>query len=248
MTDSGPGPYVAATPTPTGESSVARLAATAARSGFEGLVVRAPPGGPETPPDTDESEYLRAVAEEHDIDVVDGVEVNPEDPAEARGHVGNLREESTVLVVRGGTPELNRFAAESPKVDILAAPMAGEGDVNHVVVRAAVENEVHIEFDLDRVLRASGGGRVQALRGLRKLRELVGHFDAPHVLSSAPRSHLELRAPRELIAVGEAVGFDAGTVEDGLAAWGRLAARNRERRSESFVAPGVYRGLGGDEE
>jgi len=73
--------------------------------------------------------------------------------------------------------------------------MAGNGDVNHVLVKAAVENGVRLEFDLSGVLRESGGRRVRIIQSLRKLREIVNHYDAPYVVSVDPTSHLELRAP-----------------------------------------------------
>jgi ribonuclease P/MRP protein subunit RPP1 len=60
----------------------------------------------------------------------------------------------------------------------------------------------------------------------------------PFVVSADAHSHLQLRAPRELYAVGETVGFDREMVETGLAAWGDIAARNR-RRAETFIEPGV---------
>jgi ribonuclease P/MRP protein subunit RPP1 len=120
--------------------------------------------------------------------------------------------------------------------------MAGDGDVNHVLANCAAENGVRIEFDFGPVLRTTGGERVRALRDLRKLRELVADADAPFVVSANPASHLELRAPRELVAVGEAVGFDPETVRAGLREWGELAERNRHRQSDSFVEPGVERG------
>jgi ribonuclease P/MRP protein subunit RPP1 len=50
-----------------------------------------------------------------------------------------------------------------------------------------------------------------------------------------------VRSPRDLTALGDVLGFDDGTVERGLAAWGDLAERNRIRTSESFVEPGVRR-------
>ena len=217
---------------PDGESTVSRFALTAASDGFDGVVVRS---RTDARPDAD----LDAVAEEHGVDVVDGVEIDAEDRSHASGSIASLREQVTVLVVRGGTPALNRFVAESPKVDVLAGPMRGDGDVNHVVVKAAAENGVRMEFDLSRVLRADGGERVQALRGLRKLRELVAYYDAPFVVSADPTSHLELRAPRELLAVGEEIGFDRSQVRAGLEEWGVLAERNRELLSEEFIAPGV---------
>jgi len=186
---------------PDGDSTVARFAATAASVGYEGVVVRS---RSDARPEVD----CEAVGEEHGLDVVSGVELDADDVSAASGALGDLRERATLLVARGGTPELNRFIAESPRVDVLAGPMRGRGDVNHVVVKAAERNAVHVEFDLSKVLRADGGERVQALRGLRKLRELVAHYDAPYVVSADPTSHLHLRAPRELLAVGEEIGFD----------------------------------------
>ncbi|MEF8976334.1 MAG: RNase P subunit p30 family protein, partial [Halapricum sp.] len=128
-----------------------------------------------------------------------------------------------------------------PAVDVLAHPMVGEGDFNHVLAKAAARNGVHVELSLRRVLRADGGERVQALRDLRKLRELLADADAPFVVSTDPRSHLQLRAPRELRALGDVLGFDEGEIDTGLEAWASLADRNRDRVSESFVEPGVWR-------
>jgi ribonuclease P/MRP protein subunit RPP1 len=225
--------YEAVHPAPRGESTVARHAATAAASGFEGVVVRQRPG------ETLDGADVDAVAASADVDVVRGVEVAADDPSVARGHVGARRPECDVLLVRGGSAAMNRFAVETPRVDVLTAPTRGGGGFNHVLARAAAENGVHVEFDLGPALRTDGGRRVRALQRLRKLRELVADADAPHVVSAGPRSHLQQRAPRELVAVGEVVGFDAEAVRDGLAAWGAIAARNRRRRSEEFVAPGV---------
>ena len=217
---------------PDGDSTAARFAATAARMGYDGVVIRARDATPDYP----------AVREASGIDVVDAVEIVASDPERASGAVGGLRPDHTLLCVRGGTDRLNRFAVEGERVDVLARPMADDGDVNHVLAARAAANGVRIEFDFGPVLRTTGGERVRALRDLRKLRELVADADAPFVVSANPASHLELRAPRELVAVGEAVGFDAETVRAGLREWGELAARNRHRQSDSFVEPGVERG------
>jgi ribonuclease P/MRP protein subunit RPP1 len=244
---------VHAHPDPDGAATPARFAATAARYGYRGLVVRATgpaPTGPEPADGTDEDASYRpptyaAVAAEYDIDVVDAVEVRADDPGSASGAVGNYRRDRTLVLVRGGTTGLNRFAAEQDRVDVLTHPFGTSGtaaDVNHVVVKAARDHGVRIEFALGPVLRASGGQRVRALRKLRKLREIVSHYDAPFVVSGAPSSHLQLRAPRELAAVGEAIGLGTDRVTAGLREWGRLAARNRDRQSDTYVEPGVRRG------
>jgi ribonuclease P/MRP protein subunit RPP1 len=227
--------YEAVQASPDGETPVARLVETASEYGFDGVVVRNH-GDALAAYDAD------AVAAEYGVDVVDGVEVRADDPARASGFVGNHRETKTVVAVHGGTPDINRFAVEQQAVDVLAHPMVGDGDVNHVVAKEAARNGVRLEFAFGRVLRADGGERVRALRDLRKLRELVAEYDAPYVVSGGPTSHLHLRAPRELTAVGEVAGFAAETVTEGLCEWGRLAERNRFRTSEAFVEPGVYRG------
>lgn len=219
-----------------GDDEAERLAATAARMGYEGVVFRG----------TATFDHA-ALREATGVDVVDAVEVVASDPERASGAVGGRRPEHTLVCVRGGTDRLNRFAVENDRVDVLTRPMADDGDVNHVLANAAATHGVRIEFDLGPVLRSTGGRRVRALRALRKLRELVADADAPYVVSATPSSRLQVRAPRELVAVGEAVGFDPETIRAGLREWGDLAARNRHRRSESFVEPGVERGRYDDE-
>ncbi|WP_424015324.1 RNase P subunit p30 family protein [Halorubrum xinjiangense] len=238
---------------PDGEATVARHAATAARHGYDGIVVRtrdaldpAEGGGQggSAPADADESPVRDqdALGEEYGIDVVDAVEIDDDDPTSASGAVGNYRSDRTVVCVVGGDDALNRFAVEQARVDVLARPMADGGDFNHVLAKAARDNGVRVEFDFGPALRETGGKRVRALADLRKLREIVDHYDAPYVVSANARSHLQLRAPRELVAVGEAIGFDAEAVREGLRAWEDLVERNRDRRSEAFIEPGVRRG------
>ena len=222
-------PYEAAYAHPDGDATVDRLARTARRYGYEGLVVR-----------TREAAFdPDALRDRYDLDVVPAVEVVADEPSSASGAVGNFRPDYPLVLVRGGTDALNRFAVEQDRVDVLAAPLSGEGGFNHVLAKAAVEHGTRVEFDLGPALRASGGNRVRALGGLRKLREIVDHYDAPYVVSARPASHLELRSPRELVALGRELGFDAEWVRAGLAEWGRVAARNRRRRSAEFISPGV---------
>ncbi|PSQ57455.1 MAG: ribonuclease P [Halobacteriales archaeon SW_9_67_25] len=185
---------------------------------------------------------LALTASEYGYDgvVVRSVEIRAADPSQASGFVGNHREDATIVAVHGGDPVINRFAVEQPAVDVLAHPMAGDGEFNHVLAREAAENGVRVEVSLKPVLHRDGGQRVRDLRALRKLWEILDHYGTPYVVSTDPGSHLGLRAPRELQALGSVVGIDADDVAAGLAEWGRLAERNRERSSASFVEPGVW--------
>lgn len=226
--------YEAVHARPDGDATAARMTLTASEFGFDGLVIR---NHGDSPASYDPGRLRDA----YGIDVVTAVEVRADDPSRASGYVGSHRETETIVLVHGGDPAINRFAVEQPAVDVLAHPMAGDGDFNHVLAQEAVRNGVRIEVSLGRVLRSSGGRRVRALQDLRKLDEILREYDTPYVVSADARSHLQLRAPRELQAVGEAVGLDAERVAEGLSEWRRLAERNRERRSDSFVEPGVRR-------
>ena len=227
--------YEAVHALPDGDSTVARFAVTAREYGFDGIVVR-------NHGDSPASYDPEAIREAYGIDVVTGVEIRTETPSRASGFVGNHRDDQTIVAVHGGDPTMNRFAVEQPAVDVLTHPMIGDGDFNHVLARAAAENGVRVELSFRRILRRDGGPRVQALRGLRKLHELLTHYDTPFVVSADPTSHLHVRAPRELTALGEQVGIPAADLKRGLEEWEQLATRNRERQSDAFVEPGVWLG------
>jgi len=164
---------------PDGEATVARHAATAARHGYDGIVVRTrealdPVAGGERSGDGGSSAGDRdrspvrdpdALAEEYGIDVVDAVEVDADDPTSASGAVGNYRSDRTVVCVGGGDDALNRFAVEQPRVDVLVRPTAGGGDFNHVLAKAARDNGVRRERERPLAPRTAGAAR--AGRGRR---------------------------------------------------------------------------------
>ena len=231
--------YEAVHARPDGESTVARMALTAREYGFDGIVVRNHGDSPASYDPT-------AVREACDVDVVTGVEIRADDPSRASGFVGSHRDNQTVVLVHGGDRRINRFAVEQAAVDVLAHPMAGDGDVNHVIAQEALKNGVRLEFDFGPVLRLQGGRRVRAIQDLRKLREMVEAYDTPYVVSVNPSSHLQLRSPRALSALGETIGFSGDQIAQGLTEWQRLAERNRKRQSDAFVEPGVWRVDGSD--
>ena len=218
---------------PDGEATVARLAMTASEYGYEGVVVR-------NHGDSPASYDPGAVAETYGVDVVPGVEVRAADPSRASGFVGNHRDRHAIVVVHGGDPAINRFAVEQPAVDVLAHPTRERG-FDHVLAREAARNGVHVELSLRPLVTEQGGSRVGAIERLRRLADILQQYDTPFVVSVDPRSHLDLRSPRDLAALGETVGLSGETVREGLAEWGRLAERNRERAADRFVEPGVYR-------
>lgn len=181
---------------PESRSTASRVAVTAERAGFDGVVLRNPYSGG-TPP-----EYEVAGEDELDVDVVRGVEVRTDSVQEMHGYVGNLASKYDVVCVRGGDEDVERAAADSEDVDLVAAPQ----EFDHVTVREAAENDVALEIDLGPVLRETGGRRVSAIQDIELLTRLAEKHDASLVVSGSPDDHLEVRGRRELRAVAAAVG------------------------------------------
>ncbi len=215
------------------KATTARLAYTAAEYGYEGLIIRATP---------DTVEDVREVAADIPLDIGIGIELDPVDRQEASGAVNHYRSACDLLFVRGGSPTLNRFAVENARVDVLTAPMARNGDINHVIAKAAADHHVAIELRLAPVLRGRGGTRARAIRDRRKLMDILDATDAPYVVSADAHSHLQLRAPRALQALGEVIGLSETRIAAGLDRWGSLLKRARNRQSETYIEPGVRRG------
>lgn len=226
--------YEAVHVAPDGDSPIEEVAVTAEIYGFDGIVIRN--HNASLPNDQ------TTIPESTGIDIVSGIELRASDPSQLGGMLANHRDTTTIVLVHGGEESINRYAVNHPRVDVLAHPTHNGADVDDVLVRTAAANDVRLEFDLSRVLRATGGTRVRSIAQLRKLRELVDARDAPYVVSADPSSRLQLRAPRDLAALGTTIGFTRDHIATGLTEWQRLTTRNRDRLSPDYIEPGVRRG------
>jgi ribonuclease P/MRP protein subunit RPP1 len=161
-----------------------------------------------------------------------------DDWGELKRKIGEKRSRCDVLVFRGGDEELNRKAAEDPRVDVLLHPEKGRKDsgIDHVVAEAASENHVAIGFDLQQLL-ADGKKQTHILSHWRRNLKLCDKYDAPYIITSHAGEKLDMRAPRELKALIDSLGYDGKkAVSDHPAA---VIERAKKARDGSVVRPGV---------
>lgn len=221
------GPYEAVWAHPTGDSTAARLALTAARVGYDGIVIR-------NAHELDDGPSLEEVAHAFGIDVIDGIELVGEMPDAVSGLVPHRRELATVLAIRGGSVAMNRFAVEQRRADVLTDPLGADRHaIDAGIVKTAREHDVAIEVNLGPVRGEAGGTRVRYLDRLRELWRVIDHHDAPYVVSTTPRSHLDVVDPRGVVALCDAVGLEAEAMEAGRARWRAIADRHRD--GEAFM-------------
>lgn len=213
---------------PEGKNTVEEMAVLAKRFGYAGIAIT-------NPHDSCGSETSMA----SDLEILSGVELRVDNASRLHGLVGKYRNMVDIIVVRGGSENINRAAVENPNVDILTSfGSTRDNGFNHVLARSANENNVSISFDLAELMGQRGGRRVRALSNFRKDLELVRKYDVPFILSANARCVYDMRAPRELIALAGLFGMSREEALSGICTNPqRIISKNRH--SSKYVFDGV---------
>ncbi len=210
---------------PDGTSTASRFAMTASQLGYDAVIIRNSGALADEPPTS-------TIREEFGIDVVESIEVTRATPDDISGQLPQLREQTEMLLVAGGSESMNRFVSSQHHVDVLTDPIGPDGpDIDPGIATQARENEVAIELNLAPI-KSNGGDRVRYLDRLHRLWKTIDHYDAPYVITVSPVSHLQLLAPREASALGDLVGLEEADIRTGLAAWLDIVAANRRTNGE----------------
>nr|WP_321498898.1 ribonuclease P protein component 3 [uncultured Methanolobus sp.] len=214
---------------PEGKNTIEEMAAFSSRLDFGGIAVTNPSGGSQP----------QKATKIGDLEIFSGVEIRVDNPSRLHGMVGKYRKNTDVIVVRGGSENVNRAAVENSNVDILCGfgSMKDNG-LNHVLAKSASDNNVAISFDLGEVISQRGGRRVRTLSNFRKDLAIVRKYDVPFILTANAGSCYDLRAPRELIALAGLFGMTREEAVNGLSTTPE-AIIQRNRPSSNYVFEGV---------
>jgi len=213
---------------PEGSDSPSRLALAARRLGYSGIVISNHSGY--------ELLFLpEAVQRVKGIDVAWGTEVVSKDQRALIGKTSALRRSYEVVAVHGGFEAINRAACENPNVDILLHPEAGRSSLTIAMARSAKLNQVAIGFDLSPMIRLRGGPRTRWLELVARNLAMARKFRLPMVISADVRSHLDLRSPRDLMALAELAGMEDKEALAALRYPGEVVSLNRRRWAASGV-------------
>jgi len=212
---------------PEGSDSPSRLALSARRLGYQGIVICN---------SGDRPAFRReAAAAVRGIEVTYGVEITGSSPKAVRSRVASFRNRVPLIIVNGGTEEMNRTACEDPNVDVLIHSESARRFLGIAAARAARQNQVAIGFDLSPLIRLRGSYRVRWLKSVRRNLELVRKFDLSMTITASARSHLDLRSPRDLMALAEVAGIQPEEAKRALQLPGTLLELNRR----NWLSPGV---------
>jgi len=166
------------------------------------------------------------------IDIINAVMLKPSSPDELAKQAEKVRNRAEILMVHGGNYDINRAACENPLVDILCHPELGRGDsgLDHIVVKAAADNNVAIEINFREILESYKRQRVHILSSMRKNVKLCSKYEANIITASGAISKWNLRSGRDLAAITYLLGLDLGKAIDTVTTISEEMVRiNREK-------------------
>ena len=212
---------------PEGSSSASRMALTARSLGWGGIVfISRDPDGIFMP---------GAAFKVKRIEVAFGAEAHAQGARALKSRIGSLSSRYPFVAVHGSSEEIIRMASEDPHVDLLFHPCDIRHPLGIAAARSAAQNQVAIGFDLSPLIHLRGQARSRWMEALRHNLDLVRKFHLRPAITAGAASHLELRSPRELMALAGVAGFEADEAWEALRLPGRLLELNRRR----WAGPGV---------
>jgi ribonuclease P/MRP protein subunit RPP1 len=212
---------------PEGSDSASRLALAARRLGYQGIIVC----------NAEPEKIFRPYAASRvtGIDVAFGAEVTAANSRVLKSRISSLRSHFPYILVNGCSDEMIRAACENPSVDVLMHMDERRRPLGIAAAKAAEQNQVAVGFDLSPLIRLRGSYRARWLDIQRRNIELVRKFDLSVIITANARSHMDLRSPRDLMALAEVAGFEPSEARAALELPGKLLALNKR----SWLGPGV---------
>ncbi len=221
---------------PSGESSAEDMVNLAKHLGWSGMALSCFP-------DTDEAiqNHVKLVEnlKTKDFDIVNAIEIKASTVNELHKTLDSVRRKFEIVIVRGGDAEVNRAAAETNQVDIIAHPEMQRNDsgIDQVMAKSAANNNVCIELNFRQILNLYRKSRVHTLAHMRQNLKLAKKYGFPVAITSGAYSKWELRAPRELAAFGISIGMSLEESFKSLEA--NKIDSNRLKLKDDWVMPGV---------
>lgn len=166
-----------------------------------------------------------------DLSLYSAVEISGK-PSKIRDEIKRHKDTSDILIVRGADEEVARTAAETEGPDILMQPVK----FNDVLGKLASDNSVAIGFNAGPIIRLRGEARVRELRIMRTNLMYVRKYGLGMVLTCQPASTFDLRAPREMAALGSLFGMSAKEAVDAMSSFPLDILR---RKSPGYIQEGV---------
>jgi len=132
--------------------------------------------------------------------------------------VRTFRDKSRCISVLGGDLKINRETCENIKVDILSRPYIKRKDcgLNHVLAKAAYENNVAIELCFNDILTSYLSYRSKIISYFKDIINLHRKYEFPIILTSGASSIFQMRNPIDLSYFFNEIGLSEDEITSGF--------------------------------
>lgn len=220
-----------------GQSSLEQLAETAKILGYSGFCFSAYYKGESQIKKL--KEEIAKVKNKTRLEILLGFEARDEKEIDK---LRMIRKRFDVLLVRGGDLSVNRFAVETPEVDVLTHPEYGRNDsgLNHVLVKQAAKHSVAIEINFHEIVSVSKNTRAKILANMKRNVLLAKKLHAPIVTCSGAVSHWGMKDPQVLSSFANLLGLDLNEAKNSVSfVPQKILQTAKERTAREWVMPGV---------
>lgn len=212
---------------PEGSDSPSRLGLAAKRLGYEGIIICN--SEPQSIFRPDAAKKIKG------INISFGARIVAATSRSMTSRVEAMRTKYPFIAVYGSSKEINHAACENPNVDVLLHPNDGKAILEISSAREALLNHVAIGIDLSPLIHLRGSSRSKWLDTLRRNLDLIRKFDLDVMITAGGRSHLDLRGPRDLLALAEIAGFEPAEANRAMCLPPKILNLNMRR----WAGPGV---------
>ena len=224
---------------------LSKLVRKSAELGYTTVALSFPPAT-----NAEEVHRIKTVCSDVNLDLVSRVDIRPRSPEDLLGLLRKLRRKFEVICVLCESKEIARQAAKDRRVDLLNFPSLDyrKRFFDRAEAELASSGSATLEVDIKPVLVLEGAPRVRFLSTLRREVSVALSFRLPIVISSGASDAITLRRPKETALLASLFGLVGPPALDAVSSNPlALVARNREKLSAGFIAPGIRLVKRGDE-
>jgi len=185
---------------------------------------------------------LKATCSEAGLDFVSRVDFHPRSENDLTHFLRKFRRRFEVICVICDSKEVARQAPKDRRVDLLCFPSLDyhKRFFDRAEAELASCSLAALEVDVKPILILEGPPRVRLLTSLRREVVIAQEFRVPIVVSSGVAEERLMRLPKDLASLALLFGLDEAQALDAVSTSpAEIVARNREKLSSRFVAPGI---------
>jgi len=176
------------------------------------------------------------------LDFVSRADFNPRTENDLTHFLRKFRRKFEVICITCDSKEVARQAAKDRRVDLLNFQSLDyhKRFFDRAEAELASCSLAALEVDVKPLLILEGPPRVRLLTSLRREIATAQEFKVPVVVSSGVSEERLMRLPRDMASLAFLFGLDEAQALDAVSRGpAAIVARNREKLSSRFVAPGI---------